>query len=106
MESREFYRSLSSIGNGISWSLNNDNVLTGVGRLGVNKGVALNPITALATKRGLGSFGSNKRDTVKAGKALGLSSEFINHVYGAINGVTNRGNTQVVRGKIRSALGV
>ena len=102
MQSREFYISLAGIG-GYSWNLQ-DNVLKGVKSSGQNKGLEVNPVTALATSQGKGSFGTGKRDTLKAGKALGLSTEFINHVFNAANGATNRGNTQVVRGKIRSAL--
>ena len=102
MQSREFYTSLATIG-GYSWNLQ-DNVLKGVKTSGANKGQEVNPVTALANAKGIGNFGTGKRDTLKAGKALGLSSEFINHVFNAANGATNRGNTQVVRGKIRSAL--
>lgn len=106
MQSREFYQSLSTLGSNYSWTLGQDNTLTGVKRLGADKGAVVNPVTAVANSRGISVDGSTKRATLKAGKALGLTSEFINHVYGAINGATNRGNTQVVRGKIRSALGV
>ena len=68
--------------------------------------MTFNPVTAVAYRSTGEVYGTNKRETLKAGKALGLTREFTNHVYNATTSVSNRGNTQVVRGKIRSALGV
>jgi hypothetical protein len=84
MESNEFYTALSKLPSSYSF----------------------NPVTAVAYRHTGEVYGTNKRETLKAGKALGLTREFTSHVYNATAGVSNRGNTQVVRGKIRSALGV
>ena len=70
------------------------------------KGVSLNPVTAVAYRQGKGIFASNKRGTLQAGKALGLTRTFTNNLYQATTNYSNRGHSQVVRGKIRSALGV
>ena len=67
---------------------------------------SFNPVTVLAYRQTGEVYGTNKRETLKAGRVLGLTREFTTHVYNATAGVSNRGNTQVVRGKIRSALGV
>jgi phage-related tail protein len=75
-----------------------------MGRRGKVKGVSLNPVTAVAYKLGKGVFASNKRGTTQAGKALGLTKTFTENLYQATTNQSNRGHSQVVRGKIRSAL--
>jgi len=103
MESNEFYSTLSSLPQSYHFGVV-DNKITGTTNRGGLKGVTFNPVTALAYRSTGEVFGTTKRETLKAGKALGLTREFTNHVYNATTGVSNRGNTQVVRGKIRSAL--
>jgi hypothetical protein len=102
MINNEFYSRLSTV-TGIKWTINEDNSIVGTHK---KTGTQLNPVTALASVRGVGNFAPNKRDTLKAGAALGLTREFVEHAINASNSVSNRGNAQVVRGKIRSALGV
>lgn len=105
MESNEFYSTLASLPKSYSFGVV-DNTIVGSTNRGAGRGVTFNPVTAVAFRQTGEVFGTNKRDTLKAGKALGLTREFTNHVYNATTGVSNRGNAQVVRGKIRSALGV
>jgi hypothetical protein len=102
MINNEFYSRLSTM-TGIKWEINEDNFIVGTHK---KTGTQLNPVTALASVRGVGQFTPNKRDTLKAGAALGLPREFVEHAINASNSASNRGNAQVVRGKIRSALGV
>lgn len=105
MESNEFYTTLASLPKSYNFGVV-DNTIVGSTNRGTAKGVTFNPVTVVAFRQTGEVFGTNKRDTLKAGKALGLTREFTNHVYNATTGVSNRGNAQVVRGKIRSALGV
>lgn len=105
MESNEFYTTLASLPKSYNFGVV-DNTIVGSTTRGAAKGVTFNPVTAVAFRQTGEVFGTNKRETLKAGKALGLTREFTNHVYNATTGVSNRGNAQVVRGKIRSALGV
>jgi hypothetical protein len=100
MESNDFYRALASLPKSYRFSIT-DNVITTT-----QSGQTLNPVTAVAYRKTGEIYGTNKRDTIRAGRALGLDKDFVNHVYNATTSVSNRGNTQVVRGKIRSALGV
>lgn len=100
MDSKDFYSALTNLPKSFRFSIT-DNVITTT-----RSGQTFNPVTAVAYRETGELYGSNKRDTIKAGKALGLNKDFVNHVYNATTGVSNRGNTQVVRGKIRSALGV
>ena len=103
MESNEFYSTLASLPSTYRFGVDGKSI---TGRLtrGAARGATLNPVTAVAYRSTGEVYGTNKRETQKAGRALGLTSEFVSHVYDATTGVSNRGNTQVVRGKIRSAL--
>lgn len=105
MERSEFYNTLESLPSSYRFGVE-DNTIIGSTNRGPARGVTFNPITAVAFRVTGEVYGTNKREAQKAGRALGLPREFVNHVYDATNGVSNRGNAQVVRGKIRSALGV
>ena len=104
MERSDFYCSLSKLPRTYNWNVEDNKTIAAVKTRGPAKGKTFNPVTAIAHKSGLGIFGHTKRDTLKAGTALGLPREFTSHVYAATTSVSNRGNAQVVRGKIRSAL--
>lgn len=103
MESNEFYTALTRLPNSY---FNTKGELTGSIAGGQYRGKTVNPVTAVAYKTTGTVYGNNKRETLRAGKALGLNRNFTETVYNATTGVSNRGNTQVVRGKVRSALGV
>ena len=103
MESNEFYSTLSSLPSSYRFDVEGKTI-TGQVTRGSARGATVNPVTAVAYRTTGEGYGTNKRETLKAGKALGLTREFTSHVYNATTGVSNRGNTQVVRGKIRSAL--
>tara|TARA_B100001939_G_C16936927_1_gene616447 strand:+ start:1717 stop:2034 length:318 start_codon:yes stop_codon:yes gene_type:complete len=105
MESKEFYTSLASLPKSYNFGVE-QNTIVGSTTRGKGRGLTFNPVTVLAFRETGEVFGTNKRETLKAGKALGLTREFTTHVYNATTSVSNRGNAQVVRGKIRSALGV
>lgn len=103
MERSDFYEMLSTISNQYNWNIN-DNEIVAHGR---NRNQIYNPVTALArSMRVYSASGNNKKETLKAGTAMGLPREFTEQVYNATISASNRGNAQVVRGRIRSALGV
>ena len=106
MQSREFYEDLTELPKSFGWEISDDKVITGTRQRGFGKGSTFNPITALATHRLKRMESCTKTGTRRAGAALGLTREFADHVYEATSGANNRGNTQVVRGKIKSALGL
>jgi hypothetical protein len=106
MESYEFFVSLEELPSSYSFGVRLDKSIVGETNRGSGRGVLFNPITAVAFRKTGQVFGTNKRESQKAGRALGLNREFVNQLYDATNGVSNRGNAQVVRGKIKSALGV
>jgi hypothetical protein len=103
MESNEFYTALTRLPNSY---FSTEGELTGSIAGGQHRGETVNPVTAVAYKATGTVYGTNKRETLRAGKALGLNRHFTETVYNATTGGSNRGNTQVVRGKVRSALGV
>ena len=104
MEISEFYTKLSQTSSTYDWEVSSSQKLTATGKRGKVKGASLNPVTAVAYKQGKGVFASNKRGTQQAGKALGLTKTFTENLYQATTNQSNRGHSQVVRGKIRSAL--
>lgn len=103
MEPKDFYKALTKLPNSY---FNTEGELTGSIAGGQYRGETVNPVTAVAYKATGTVYGTNKRETLRAGKALGLNRPFTETLYNAITSVSNRGNTQVVRGKIKSALGV
>lgn len=105
MESNDFYSTLAELPSTYQFYLR-DKSIVGTTVRGATKGVVLNPVTAVAYRQTGEVFANTKRETRRAARALGLTREFADHLYDATTGVSNRGNTQVVRGKIRSALGV
>lgn len=106
MNVHEFYSRLVKISDAYHWNLDSNNHVVATLMSGVDKGFKLNPVTALAHKSGLGLFKNNKKSTVLAGNLLGLRKTFSENVYDATISYHNRGNTQVVRGRIRSVLEV
>lgn len=105
MTSSEFINRLNGVSHAYRWSVRNNKVVATI-KSGPNRGKTLNPVTALAHKSGLGVFENNRDGTETAGSQLGLTRQETRNLYSAIIGTHNRGNTQVVRGKIRSALEV
>lgn len=101
----EFLDRLSNISNSYHWNIDGNRVTATI-QSGYNKGFTLNPITALAHKSGLGFFNNNREDTEFAARLLGIPRSFARSVYSATLASENHGNTQVLRGRIRSALEV
>jgi len=105
MEDVNFFERLYNVADSYSWNISNKKV-TATFQSGPHRGETLNPITALAHKSGLGVFNNTREGTQSAASALGISRTFARNVYSATLGSNNRGNTQVLRGRIRSALEV
>lgn len=100
MDRNEFYEELYYLPQTYRFDVNNNKIV------GLHRVSPVNPVTAVAYRKTGVLYGNNKRETLKAGRALGLSSDFTSQIYEATKGAYNRGNTQVIRGRIRSALGV
>ncbi len=96
---------LYNVADSYHWDVENKRVVAKI-KSGPNRGCTLNPVTALAHKSGLGLFDNTREGTESAASVLGISRTTARHLYSATLGTYNRGNTQVLRGKIRSALEV
>lgn len=105
MRYNEFFNRLSNLSRSYHWDVSSNHVVATI-QSGDYKGFTLNPITALAHKSGFGFFNNTREDTEFAARLLGISRSFARNIYSATLGTYNRGNTQVVRGRIRSALEV
>jgi hypothetical protein len=106
MNRNKLLNKLSNIAHAYHWDIYNDNRILATIQSGDFKGFKLNPITALAHKAGLGFFNNTREDTEYAARLLGISRSKARRIYSAILASYNHGDTQVVRGKIRSALEV
>jgi hypothetical protein len=105
MNYTEFFNRLENVSNSYQWDVDNNKVVAKI-QSGDFRVFTLNPITALAHKSGFGFFNNTREDTEYAARLLGLSRRFARNIYSATLGSYNHGNTQVVRGRIRSALEV
>lgn len=101
----DFLNRLNKVAYSYDWTVDNKKIEATI-HSGPNKGCTLNPLTALAHKSGLGIFENTRDGTETAASTLGLSRRIARQIYSATLGSYNVGNTQVVRGKIRSALEV
>lgn len=101
MNQTEFINQLSQVSNSYTWTYKN-NSLVGVARYGNDRNMSFNPITALARSRRLGTFFNNKTGTAQAASCLGISQNTKDSILSS----SNRGNAQVLRGRMLSTLGV
>lgn len=102
----DFYNRLYNVSESYHWHLSDSNKVVATIQSGPHRGLTLNPVTALAHKSGFGVYDNTREGTEYAASLLGLPRKIARNIYSATLGTHNRGNTQVVRGKIRSALGV
>ena len=106
MDSNTFFTKLSRVANSFHWTVDKHNKIVAKVKSGPDKGTVLNPVTAIAYKAGYPVYNSSRDETEWAASVLGLSRDFARSVHSATLATYNTGNTQVLRGKIRSALGV
>lgn len=104
MKFSDIYNKLYNISSSYHWDVDEDNKIVATIQSGPGRGFTLNPVTALAHKSGLGYFDNTREGTEYAATFLGISRDMARTFYSATLGTYNRGNTQVVRGRIRSAL--
>lgn len=99
-----FFKLLKQSKKSYSWTIDDSNSI-----VATMEGRTLNPIEAVASFVGIDTSRENfknKRNTLKLAKAMGLDSSFAEQVYDAAKCLKNRGQAQIVRGKLRNALGI
>ncbi len=99
MSETQFLLALNKTTKAYRWEFGPDGkTIIGTARSGKGK---FNPVTAV------NRFFNRKTSTTNAaGTKLGLSLTLVNNIVSASAGVSNRGNAQVLRGKIRQVLGI
>ena len=105
MTETQFLLSLSHTTKSYRWYLQG-NKIRGRARNGKTRGQVFDPVTAVARFTGHGTYGVNQRGRKAAGKATGLTTVLTTCVVNATEAKSNRGNGQVLRGRIRQVLGV
>jgi len=105
MTETQFLLALSDTTKAYRWYLQG-NKIRAKARNGKTKGQVYDPITAVARSTGHGDYGVNQRGRKAAGKANELTKTLTTNVVHATEATCNRGNYQVLRGKIRQALNV
>lgn len=106
MKVNEFLDKLCNVSKSYHWTVNDKNKVVAEIQSGPHRGFTLNPVTALAHKAGFGLIDNTRDGAEYAASLLGLSRNAARSVYRATLGSENRGNTQVIRGRIRSVLEV
>lgn len=100
-DNTKFYKVLKAVKKNYNWSLDENNRIVATRGLNV-----YNPITAIANYLGVATGSNNKRVTLRVARALGFDGNFAEQVYNASNCLTNRGQSQIIRGKVRQVLGL
>ena len=101
----KFLLALADTTKAYKWHLKG-NKIRATARNGKTKGQVYDPITAVARSSGHGTYTINQRGRKAAGKANGLTTTLTTNVVNATEATCNRGNYQVLRGKIRQVLDV
>ena len=105
MTETQFLITLAQTRKAYNWSTEGKTIV-GVAKNGKARGKKYAPITAVCRYAGKGTNPSTKRGTTKAGKQLGMTPTLTKNVSNATQAVSNRGNSQVLRGKIKQVLGL
>ena len=95
MSEMQFLLALQKTKKSYKWQLRG-NKIRGVAKNGKDRGEVFDPVTDEVTQRG------RKR----AGKSTGLSTTLTHTAIHAADAKSNRGNSQVLRGRIRQILGL
>ena len=105
MTESQFLVALSHTTSAYRWSVDNKNIV-GTAKNGKTRGKKFDPITAVCRSTGKGTYASTCRGKSRAATKLGVTQTLAKNVSNATQATSNRGNGQVLRGKIRQVLGV
>ena len=105
MTETQFLLALAGTKSAYRWQLEGKSI-TGVARNGKTRGQKFTPMTAVYRSSGLGTYRDNKKGRATAASQLGVTETLAENVMQATKAASNRGNYQVLRGKIRQVLNV
>ena len=106
MNETRFILALSRTTKAYNWSVDRKNNIVGVARTGDDRGRAFSPLTALCRFTRNGTYRDTKRGQRSAAENLSVSTTLATNVVNASKASSNRGNYQVLRGRMKQALGV
>ena len=105
MTETQFLMALSQTTKSYSWTLEGKTIV-GTAKNGKTRGEKFDPLTAVCRSTGQGTYASTCRGRQRAASKMGVSPTLASNVSQAVKAASNRGNGQVLRGKIRQVLGV
>tara|TARA_R100000808_G_scaffold16552_1_gene37291 strand:- start:2807 stop:3124 length:318 start_codon:yes stop_codon:yes gene_type:complete len=105
MTETQFLLELSKTVGSYRWSVDGKKIV-GTAKNGKTRGKKFDPITAVCRSTGKGTYASTCKGKSKAATKLGVTKTLAENVSNATQGTSNRGNGQVLRGRIRQVLGV
>tara|TARA_R100000406_G_C3083020_1_gene117451 strand:- start:174 stop:491 length:318 start_codon:yes stop_codon:yes gene_type:complete len=105
MKEIQFLLELQKTSKSYKWQLRG-NKIRGVAKNGKDKGELFDPITAVTRYSGNGTYEVTQRGRLRAGKTTGLSQTLTKTLIAASDATSNRGGSQVLRGRIKQILGL
>ena len=105
MTETQFLVELSKTTGAYSWSVDGKQIV-GTAKNGKTRGKKFDPMTAVCRSTGKGTYPSTCRGKCSAATKLGVTQSLAQNVSNATQARSNRGNDQVLRGRIRQVLGV
>ena len=105
MTETQFLIALSQTTSAYKWGVEGKTIV-GTAKNGKTRGKKFDPVTGVCRSTGKGTYASTCKGKKKAASKLGLTSTFTTNVTSATTAKSNRGNYQVLRGKIRQVLDV
>ena len=105
MTETQFLIALSQTTSAYKWGVEGKTIV-GTAKNGKTRGKKFDPVTAVCRSTGKGTYASTCKGKKQAASKLGLTSTFTTNVTSATTAKSNRGNYQVLRGKIRQVLDV
>ena len=105
MSEIQFLLALQKTKKSYKWHLRG-NKIRGIARNGKDRGETFDPVTAVSRYTGNGTYEVTQRGRKRAGKSAGLSSTLTHSVIHATDAKNNRGNSQVLRGRIKQILDI
>ena len=105
MTETQFLIALSQTTSAYKWGVEGKTIV-GTAKNGKTRGKKFDPVTAVCRSTGKGTYASTCKGKKQAASKLGLTSTLTTNVSNATQAKSNRGNYQVLRGKIRQVLDV
>jgi len=104
MNEIQFLLTLQKTKKSYKWHVQSGHKIRGVARNGKDKGELFDPLTAVSRYTGNGTYEVTQRGRKRAGRSTGLSPTLTNTVIQASDAKSNRGGSQVLRGRIKQIL--